>query len=292
MRPVTWRAAMHGGAVALAIAALGCGKSPSGPSTSTGEFDIEVRYIGTATPSQQRAVDDAIARWRTVIQGDLPAIRVDAAAGQCFDGQPAIDETIDDLLIYVQFAILDGPGGAVAQAGPCFIRNASSLPVMGVLTLDTEDIANVARAGVLGDVALHELGHVIGIGTLWTPLTLLSGAGTDDPQFTGPRAGAAYNVLSGVGNTVPVENVGGVGTRDGHWRESIFGNELMTGTLSPGGNPLSAMTIESLDDMGYTVNLAAASAYSLPQMAVHADASAAATQFELRELLIRPVPID
>jgi hypothetical protein len=28
---------------------------------------------------------------------------------------------------------------------------------------------------------------------------------------------------------VPVENSGGSGTRDAHWRESEFGNEVMTG---------------------------------------------------------------
>jgi hypothetical protein len=35
-------------------------------------------------------------------------------------------------------------------------------------------------------------------------------------------------------------------------------NELMTGFLNSGPNPLSAVTIESMADLGYTVNVGAA----------------------------------
>jgi hypothetical protein len=43
---------------------------------------------------------------------------------------------------------------------------------------------------------------------------------------------------------VPVESSGGSGTRDAHWRESVFTNELMTGYAGPGRDlPLSRMTI-------------------------------------------------
>jgi hypothetical protein len=59
-----------------------------------------------------------------------------------------------------------------------------------------------------------------------------------------------------------VEDQGVAGTRDGHWRESVFGNELMTGYIGSSTNPMSAMTIASLKDMGYNTNQAAAAAYS------------------------------
>ena len=56
------------------------------------------------------------------------------------------------------------------------------------------------------------------------------------------------------GTPVPVENLGGPGTADGHWRESIMGGELMTGYISFIGNPLSTITVGSLSDLGYTVS--------------------------------------
>ena len=60
-----------------------------------------------------------------------------------------------------------------------------------------------------------------------------------------------------------MENTGGQGTRDAHWRESIFGRELMQGYAKAGGMPLSRITTGSLQDLGYQVNLAASDGYSL-----------------------------
>ena len=68
--------------------------------------------------------------------------------------------------------------------------------------------------------------------------------------------------VNGVG--VPVENSGGEGTRDSHWREAVMANELMTGFVSPGSNPLSAITIGSLEDIGYQVDYSAADPYTVP----------------------------
>ena len=65
-------------------------------------------------------------------------------------------------------------------------------------------------------------------------------------------------------------NTGGPGTRDSHWREAVFGNELMTGFINQGVNPVSRLTIASLADLGYQVNLEAADAYMLPSPTVMA----------------------
>jgi hypothetical protein len=109
------------------------------------------------------------------------------------------------------------------------------------------------------------MAHVLGFGTIWNALGLLSGAGGSDPRFTGADATAEYNSIFGVAEaSVPVENTGGLGTRDAHWRESVFDNELMTGLLNGGiENPLSRITVASFGDLGYEVNLAAADPFSL-----------------------------
>jgi Leishmanolysin len=112
-------------------------------------------------------------------------------------------------------------------------------------------------------IATHEVGHSLGIGTVWDYKNLLRGAGSSNPTFSGSNARAQWRALGGTGN-VPVENTGGAGTRDGHWREATFGNELMTGFLDTGKNPLSRLTIASLKDLGYVVNLNAADVYTRP----------------------------
>ena len=226
-------------------------------------FNIAVRYIGAASARQQQAVAAAVARWQSVITTDLPNVPMNTAAGSCAPSQPALNETVDDLLIYVEFKEIDGVGKVLGSAGPCYIRTESGLPIVGYLQLDGADLKMMETSGSIDDVVLHEIGHILGIGTLWSRAALVVGAGTDDPMFTGTNAVGAYGKLGGTQTGVPVENTGETGTRDGHWRETIFGNELMTGYISGTNNPLSALTIASLKDLGYGASFSTASTYML-----------------------------
>ena len=105
---------------------------------------------------------------------------------------------------------------------------------------------------------LHEMGHVLGIGTLWPSADLVRNLSVGNPgndtHFVGPLAIAAFDAAGGTGYTggekVPVENNGQAGSADAHWRESVLGNELMTSGLNSGSNPLSAITIQSLAAVG------------------------------------------
>src|SRR5690606_12711586 len=116
---------------------------------------------------------------------------------------------------------IDGPGGILGQAGPTVVRTGSFLPARGIMQFDAADLAHLEATGQLMDVILHEMGHVIGIGTIWQDLGLLVGAGSADPRFTGTSATAQYNTIFGLsGTSVPVANTGGAGTRDAHWREA------------------------------------------------------------------------
>ncbi len=96
---------------------------------------------------------------------------------------------------------------------------------------------------------------------------LITAAGTSSVTYWGAQARQACVGFGGTvpcATSVPVENNLVPGTSDSHWRESTFGNELMTGYVNTGGMPFSAMTIGSLADIGYQVNLFAADAYRLP----------------------------
>jgi hypothetical protein len=171
---------------------------------------------------------------------------------------------VDDVLIFVEITDIDGPGRVLGSAGPCYIRISNFLPIVGSVHLDAADLAVMEQNGTLDDVVLHEIGHVLGIGTLWRRMNLLAGADGIDPFFTGADARSAFDAAGGVtydGSKVPVENLGGRGTRDAHWRESVMGPELMTGFIGGLGNPLSAITVASLRDMGYVVNMSAADGY-------------------------------
>lgn len=226
-------------------------------------FVIEARWVGGATSRQRAAVSTAVARWRGVVMSELSDIPVRAPANACFEGQPALNEVVDDLLLFVEFVEIDGPNGVLGQAGPCYIRSDNHMPVIGSLTLDAADVQQADLMGALDDIVLHEIGHVLGFGTIWEEKGLLTGARGTDPRFTGAQALSAYRVTDPSRASVPVENAGSSGTRDGHWRDSVFGRELMTGYLNRAPNPLSTITIASLADLGYATYLGGADVYSV-----------------------------
>jgi Leishmanolysin/Bacterial pre-peptidase C-terminal domain len=237
--------------------------------TSTGGFQITLSMAGL-TASQQAIFQQAAARWQQVITGDLP--------NATYRGQ-----TVDDILINASATSIDGVNGILGQAGPDAFRSGSLLPYHGIMQFDSADMASMESSGLLFSVILHEMGHVLGIGTIWEDKGLLSGAGTSNPIFVGAQATAAYNQMFGTSaRGVPVENTGGAGTADGHWRETIFTNELMTGWAGPGTNlPLSRVTVASLADLGYTVNMAAADSYTPTSSARSLAATAARSSSSL-----------
>lgn len=236
-----------------------------------GTFRLEIRYPNNQpTTAQRAAFDQAVAKWKQIILSGALPYPVSEPASFCF---PAISETVDGLVIFADLKELDGVGRVLGQAGPCIVRDdVGFLPAVGIMQFDTADLPSLEAAGRLNEVILHEMGHVLGFGTMWDfdpgppfvgpnnpPNTFLLGAGTADPTFNGTSARAAFLGAVRTGSSfsgipVPVENSGGPGTRDAHWRESTVVNELMTGFLNAGVNPLSAFTAASFRDLGYIVN--------------------------------------
>lgn len=214
---------------------------------ATGGFDIKVNYTG----DQQYAAifEQAAARWEAAITTDIP------------DYQSSRYGLIDDLLIDASAVYIDGAGSVLGRAGPDEFRSGSYLPAHGIMEFDSADLAGMAANGTLLGVIIHEMGHVLGLGTLWDTKGLKSG----NFNYTGANALAEYRVLSGNPNatSIPLETTGGQGTAGSHWSESVFGGELMTGYAS-GGMQMSRMTIGALADLGYGVNYGAAQAYTLP----------------------------
>lgn len=266
----------------LSAAVVGTGISGSPVSfTATGSavaveaYNIDLRYLTSATPTQIAAFSAAVARWQGVITGELGNITLNVPSGTCGANAPALNESIDDLLIFVTLDAIDGVGGVLASAGPCYVRTSNGLTIVGRMTFDTADLTQMENQGRLGDVILHEMAHVIGVGGLWrvapyfsllTNPSLPSSPGVDT-HFNGSNGIAGFNAIGGGtytgGAKVPVENTqGGTGTRDVHWRESVLANELMTGFVNA-VNPLSLLTIRSLQDLGYTVNTALADPFFL-----------------------------
>lgn len=221
-------------------------------------FDPELRFVTSVTARQREAFEAAVARWRKVIIGDLRDAYASLPANFCGRGEPALNELIDDILIYVEVRVIDGPGKVVASAGPCAHRASDGMPGLGVMRFDVDDLADLERDGQLVETILHEMAHVFGVGTMWGYHGLVANAGTPDPYYIGPSGRAGWALVGGnayPGNPVPVENTGGGGSRDSHWRTSVLNSEVMTAFLGPPGRraPLSLVTIGALEDLGYLI---------------------------------------
>lgn len=241
-------------------------------------FDIQLCYAEDASPTVQAAFTSAVSRWEGLITGDLADVVPNANAHTtCLSGRtlPALSGTVDDLVIFVVVEPIDGAFGVLGSAGPCYVRNSNVLTSVGTMRFDSADLDRLDGNGQLENVILHEMGHVLGIGTLWGYKGLIHNTapsgetdpGAHDTHFSGATAIAAFDAAGGAARDsakVPVQNVGNSGSINGHWRESVVNNELMSPFLDAGSNPLSAISVASVGDLGYTVNTAGADAFAVP----------------------------
>ncbi len=235
---------------------------------------ISLNYAPNVAPAKQQVFAAAANFLNNVILGyDLTS---DA------DGSP----TPHGLVINISTPLLDGVNGVLGQAGPDTVAYYDDNPLgapthalwytdVGIMEFDSADIGLMSDSSFYG-VVLHEMLHVLGVGTLWefnnnvnNTVYQLYTAGSG--AYTGPNALNAWRTEFNqpLAVAVPVELDGGVGTAQGHWNEQFNGGvnvgvvsnltgldfqyELMTGWAN---QPfyLSTVTLGSLDDLGYQVD--------------------------------------
>ncbi len=246
------------------------------PAPDPNAFNIDFVFVGHRSGYAERMVTEAAERWMELVTGDLPGVSVagdiSPPGRSCYVERREYEfhGVIDDLLVFVG---IEDPMGAAGRGGPCLLRESSLLPYVGGITISPRFISE----GTAGrTIAAHEFGHALGFGTIWNQKGLLKnptwreGLGADT-HFSGPLAIEAFNAAGGTdftGSKVPVENWFSV---DAHWhssnpyndphrRASILNEELMEGF---GGEILSAITVQSLADLGYEVDPTKAEPYRL-----------------------------
>ena len=235
-------------------------------------FNIELYFTSRVSASARAVIEAASSHWESILAGteldDRTYDRPITCHGVTFTPNPTI--TIDDLLILVDSRPYDGPRDILAYAGPCWVRGTrqglTNFTIYGGMVFDSADIDGLPATTGLYDLALHEIAHVLGIGLLWDVTNPSSGSGVGmdaDTHFPGAEAVAAFNSAGGRGYShgkVPVEN----GGDNGHWRQSVFPGEIMAPVIYVNWpNPLSAITIQALADLGYTVDVSLADAYTV-----------------------------
>lgn len=164
----------------------------------------------------------------------------------------AITDQLTSLRISATVAPIDGVGGILGFAGPDAVLSVGetdplipnvnrtrpwTVAVTASMTFDLDDFPSMAADGILFDVIRHEMGHALGIGSLWELnglITPLGGVGLT--QYTNGQYGIA-GYRSDIGNPVasyiPLEQRGGPGTALGHWNDfPPFFNQVFTGAFT------------------------------------------------------------
>jgi hypothetical protein len=212
-------------------------------------FNIDLVYLTPMQPSWTAVVEEAAARWEQVITGDLPDV--------VYQGR-----TIDDFEIDVRFESL----------GPNLLGYARTLarrPGNAGLPYRGEMVMNSLYANLAGlfDTVAHELAHALGFSpTQWAAMNLTGGT-LANPLFVGVNATREFNAAFGRSDAgVPLYDEGtpGDGSYGAHWRDSLFGYEMMVsaGPADRRGAPLSRITVGHFEDIGYQVNYGAADPYT------------------------------
>ena len=261
------------------------------PSTSKPNFNIEFDYrfdtIGWFTPEKRNALEAAADIWETIIQDDFPNIPAGTVTNGVINpvtGRPLESVTnrsvIDDVLILVGAGDLGYSGSSVngspvlAQAAPGGTQESRITgnvfqPWLGSIAFDvdfgssptqwffdptpnTRNDLPIDRIDFLS-TALHEIGHILGIGSsqAFAQLTdYMYPAPAPDRGFFGSNTKA----ING-GRPIPLSG--------GHIQEGYqfngSGETLMDVEIAEGIRTLpTVLDIAILDDIGYSVNYSAA----------------------------------
>jgi Leishmanolysin len=210
-------------------------------------------------------------KWRSVIRTAPPGDFVNLRIGECRNAVP-VSQFITGVRVLIKLDTL--PARLAGLGGPCVVRP-NGLPLVGTISLNIFNY-NTLPDRKLDDLIQHEVGHVLGLGTIWNRGTFSSLVNGDsasaDPIFVGPNALAAFTRLGRstqfAGRRVPIQ-LGALG----HWRIDAFGGELMAPALSASAQPTSAVTVAALRDLGWAVEPEAYEEYSLPDAVVSGGAT-------------------
>ena len=244
-------------------------------------FDLELVIVDAVTTSQNGIITQVAERYESMIGlGDFDATW-SSPADDCAPGMPElVSQALDDISIYVMVGPLDGAGNVVGMSGSCVIRTGfggwAGMPGLGAVVLDEADIAQLESDGVLEAVVTREMARALGFspvawsfhGFLQNP-SLPEDAEPDadaDTHLNAALVVAAFNAAGGegyAGARAPLENGAMPGISDTHWRQSVFGDEVMTPYLTGDSQPLSRITLEALYEVGYELDVMMADPFTL-----------------------------
>ncbi len=192
---------------------------------------------------------------------------------------------IDDVLVTIEYG-----EGEITSGGVCGLTDMfpHRIPYQGYADFDP---AVTRDPHWLDIIARRLLGHALGFGeALWGPRGQLMDPSTSeqapDTHVVSPRAEEAFDAAGGTSYTgpkIPLQQDGS----NGQWRSSVFGSEIMSAAWSRSGHvPTSAVTLQALADLSYTVDLSYANPFALLSAAASAALGADESGWEAPPVVV------
>jgi len=189
---------------------------------------------------------------------------------------------LTSLRITCSIGAADGENGVLAFAGPDSVLGIArsvgvnsdvvnnTLPLEASVVFDIDDLRQLSAAGLLTQVAAHEMAHAIGFGSFLLAENDLSGpvGGVGLNQYIGGKyALPTYRIESGdpLAQFIPLQQTG-AGSAGGHWdlnvpvfdmREINNSHDLMIAFVDVGNPPtfyIAETTYALFADLGYAVS--------------------------------------
>jgi hypothetical protein len=242
------------------------------------DLTLTIPTPSSFTPTQlanlQTAMAQAETLWESKITGYQPGISITGMTISFIEGSALGDTFPPSTVSQGGFELATSTTIRIAASAidNYFAWNAAGFP--------PPDPAYLGQ-NYLDDIVAHEIGHALGIGTLWLENDLYTN-GTG--MYLGTHGVQAYRAeFDPTATFVPVELAGNPGTIDQHWNQLMrsssqegnpanpfilspltgitdaqgrdFAMDLLSGALDPDfGQPfLSYTTLQSLRDLGFTV---------------------------------------
>ena len=242
------------------------------------DLTLNIPTPSSFTPTQLANLQTAIAQaetlWESKITGYQPGISITGMTISFIEGS-ALGDTFPPATV--------SQGGFQLATSTTIRIAASAIDNYFAWTGAGFPSPNPAYLGqnYLDDIVAHEIGHALGIGTLWLANDVYTNS---TGMYLGTHGVQAYRAeFDPAATFVPVELAGNPGTIDQHWNQLMrssaqegnpanpfilspltgitdaqgrdSGMDLLSGALDPDyGQPfLSRTTLQSLRDLGFTV---------------------------------------